>query len=606
MSKPPKTPLGDAAAAPAGGEAAPQPAPTKKLTRQVEEDVNARLVSSFISPDLAAQIQQPLAGADIPDRNIFKSVDAAPRGKPVPVIIEFNVEFPDGVRQARELFFRMINADIREPMAGAAVYGLEGVFELEADETVNIPDSRETDRYAFATLAPETLAILAGLKASTRDRPALKLIYKVWRDPPLKAFVYESRRTIKADAAAMAFGANGEGIVWAVMDTGIDASHPHWRKYDNLTLPDGLRHRDFTTPYEVGQEDQSSAAALTDPDGHGTHVAGIIAGECAVGDALSASASPKVPDPADVLAAADAVASGRARGADRVRIVSVPTEPDSIQALSVIRKVRGETGKTELQQTDGPRQISGVAPKCKLVSLKVLKTAKEGLTSSLIIALSHVRRINNAEDDGRKLKIHGVNLSLGYPFEAEWYAAGHTPLCAEVDRLVRSGVMVVVAAGNAGYGSVATRSGGAAPAALPCTIADPGNAERALTVGSTHRDMPMTYGVSYFSAKGPTADGRMKPDLVAPGERIVSCAAGTAYADQTDPHRPLYREESGTSMAAPHVSGAAAAFMSIRVEYQKDPEALKALFCDSATSLNRTDTFQGKGLIDLMRAIQKV
>jgi hypothetical protein len=47
----------------------------------------------------------------------------------------------------------------------------------------------------------------------------------------------------------------------------------------------------------------------------------------------------------------------------------------------------------------------------------------------------------------------------------------------------------------------------------------PGNAELAITVGSTHRDMPHVYGVSYFSSKGPTGDGRMKPDLVAPGYR---------------------------------------------------------------------------------------
>ncbi len=53
---------------------------------------------------------------------------------------------------------------------------------------------------------------------------------------------------------------------------------------------------------------------------------------------------------------------------------------------------------------------------------------------------------------------------------------------------------------------------------------DPGNAERAITVGSTHRYMPQQYGVSYFSSKGPTGDGRLKPELVAPGENVLSCA----------------------------------------------------------------------------------
>ena len=52
------------------------------------------------------------------------------------------------------------------------------------------------------------------------------------------------------------------------------------------------------------------------------------------------------------------------------------------------------------------------------------------------------------------------------------------------------------------------------------SITDPGNADSVLTVGSTHRFWPHTYGVSFFSSRGPTGDGRLKPDLVAPGERI--------------------------------------------------------------------------------------
>jgi hypothetical protein len=96
-----------------------------------------------------------------------------------------------------------------------------------------------------------------------------------------------------------------------------------------------------------------------------------------------------------------------------------------------------------------------------------------------------------------------------------------SPLCVEVERLIKSGVVVVVAAGNTGYGYVqAQGKPTAATAGLDLTINDPGNADLAITVGSTHRDMPHIYGVSYFSSKGPTGDGRMKPDLVAPGERL--------------------------------------------------------------------------------------
>jgi subtilisin family serine protease len=170
-------------------------------------------------------------------------------------------------------------------------------------------------------------------------------------------------------------------------------------------------------------------------------------------------------------------------------------------------------------------------------------------------------------------------------------------------------VVVVVAAGNTGYGYLnaeqrQTRTG------LTLTINDPGNANLAITVGATHRYMPHVYGVSYFSSKGPTGDGRLKPDLVAPGERITSCAVGQMR--DTMPGAPLadnvaaYIDDTGTSMAAPHVSGAIAAFLSIRSEYIGRPEDVKQVFLDSATSLGRERYFEGHGLVDLMRAIQSV
>lgn len=145
---------------------------------------------------------------------------------------------------------------------------------------------------------------------------------------------------------------------------------------------------------------------------------------------------------------------------------------------------------------------------------------------------------------------------------------------------------------------------------MALTINDPGNAELAITVGSTHRDSPYTYGVSYFSSKGPTGDGRLKPDLVAPGERITSCAAGKAlekmHGPNPPPGLPYYIDDSGTSMAAPHVSGAIAAFLSIRREFIGRPEQVKRIFLQSATSLGRERYFQGHGLVDLMRAIQSI
>jgi subtilisin family serine protease len=141
---------------------------------------------------------------------------------------------------------------------------------------------------------------------------------------------------------------------------------------------------------------------------------------------------------------------------------------------------------------------------------------------------------------------------------------------------------------------------------MPVTINDPGNAELAITVGSTHRDMPHVYGVSYFSSKGPTGDGRMKPDIVAPGEKILSAATGKLLIDRAEGKQCEYVEDSGTSMAAPHVSGVIAAFLSVRREFIGEPERVKEIFLGAATDLKRERSFQGAGLIDLMRAIQSV
>ena len=79
--------------------------------------------------------------------------------------------------------------------------------------------------------------------------------------------------------------------------------------------------------------------------------------------------------------------------------------------------------------------------------------------------------------------------------------------------------------------------------------------------------MPHNYGVSYFSSRGPTGDGRTKPDLIAPGERIDSCSLN-GYYETMD----------GTSMAAPHVSGAAALLLGRHRELIGQPDASKR-FC---------------------------
>jgi len=367
----------------------------------------------------------------------------------------------------------------------------------------------------------------------------------------ISAYINKSIATVKADAAHNSFTASGGGITWAVMDSGINKDHRHFSVHANVD-PDSPFHRDFTV---------DGGGPFDDENGHGTHVAGIIAGEWNVS----------------------------------------PDTPEEQRPVAVSRYLKKDSEDVEYQKTR-LAGIRGMAPQCKLVSLRVLDENGKGAVSNLIAAIMHVQEINGY---GRRILIHGVNLSVGYNFEPEWFACGQSPLCVEVDRLVKTGVVVVVAAGNTGYGTLKS-SIGATAAGMALTINDPGNADLAITVGSTHRDMPHVYGVSYFSSKGPTGDGRLKPDLVAPGEKIISCATGNLKEDGAKGQECDYVETSGTSMAAPHVSGVIAAFLSIRGEFVGKAERVKEIFVASATDLRRDRYFQGAGLVDLMRAIQSI
>lgn len=491
-----------------------------------------------------------------------------------PVVIELNNSFPGGAREARVRVLgnylsarRGLKSDDfpsgpeRELLIAAVLAGQTALIkdlDFRNVDRLFLRRSAFTDNYLFGELCTATLESIAELapRAEEQYEPP---IYKVWLDRECEAFVNRSYRTIKCDAGQTAFGAAGHGIVWAVADTGIQGDHPHFRRHQTLTLTHGLDHRDFTG--EDSDATETSALALIDEDGHGTHVAGIIAGETIV--AVADDHGPEITGIAVTI---------------KRRIDDQRSEP-SVESLPC---------------------IAGASPQTKLLSLKVLKNRRSGKVSMLLAAIGYVQRIN---EYGRNLRVHGLNLSLGYGFDPAWFAAGQSPVCKEVDRLVKSGVVVVAAAGNGGYGTVTTQSGQSEKAAHASTIADPGNADLAITVGSTHRDRPHEYGVSYFSAKGPTADGRRKPDLVAPGERIVSCALAAPGAS---PHVAQFREETGTSMAAPHVSAAVAAFLSVRNEFIGKPERVKALFLANATDLGRRPEFQGAGLIDLMRTLQAV
>ncbi|WP_169582204.1 MULTISPECIES: S8 family peptidase [Microbacterium] len=430
-------------------------------------------------------------------------------------------------------------------------------------------DVRSTGSYVMAALTGEEILALVSWDAGKGARPApgrqeaktapRSYINRVWPNFEVTATIHRSVITTKAEAAVRSFDATGDGIVWAVLDTGIDAKHKHFATFRTLDLPDSLGPRSFV-------RDSADGDALRDPNGHGTHVAGIIAGGQTVGP--------------------------RSR---------------RIAAATWYRTAEGATG---VQRVELDR-ISGMAPETKILPIKVLRDDRTGDMASLLAGLEYVQELNRW---GRELNVHGVNLSLGYPFDPSWFATGLSPVCREVDRLVANGVCVVVSAGNTGYGAALDTVGREMRLGFGMTINDPGNAARAITVGSTSLK-PYSTGVSYFSSKGPTGDGRLKPDLVAPGERVVSAGAGELLAKAranvqlkagekaTD---ITYVEDSGTSMSAPHVSGVAAAFLSVHREFIGKPDDVKRILMDTASDLGRDPTFQGRGLVDAMRAIQSV
>ena len=195
---------------------------------------------------------------------------------------------------------------------------------------------------------------------------------------------------------------------------------------------------------------------------------------------------------------------------------------------------------------------AGVAPGAHLVNLQVLNADGIGDTSDVIAA------IDWAVEHRAPYRLRVINLSLGHPVFESYR---EDPLCQAVQRAVDAGMVVVTAAGNFGK----TEDG----KAVIGGIVSPGNAPAALTVGASNTrgtaqrsdDVMATY-----SSRGPTAiDGLLKPELVAPGNRIVAPAAAGAYLTRTFRERVVsgqgsaaYIEMSGTSMSTAVVSGALA------------------------------------------------
>jgi subtilisin family serine protease len=379
-------------------------------------------------------------------------------------------------------------------------------------------------RYVSANLTRSEIEMLRNLSGDLR-------IERVWRNSEKRALVNDSADTLQCSTAVAGYGATGREIGWAVLDTGIRGDHPHFAKHGNIVFQWDCTQNGAPVQHKPG----SKQSDTLDRQGHGTHVAGIIAGE-----------------------------------------------------LTVLRK-----------KDDKQIRMAGMAPETMIYGFKVLDDRGYGRDAWIIKALDAVADIN---EQAGELRIAGINLSLGGNFDPSVYGCGHSPLCQELRRLWGQGVLVCLAAGNEGYALLQSANGDV-PSNMDLSIGDPANLEEAIAVGSVHKLNPHTYGVSYFSSRGPTADGRVKPDLVAPGERILSAlhdidgkAGSTALED-------LYVEMSGTSMAAPHVSGLLAGYLSKRKEFVGRPAEVKQHLLMHCTTLNRDRYVQGAGMPNSVRML---
>jgi serine protease AprX len=378
---------------------------------------------------------------------------------------------------------------------------------------------------------------------------------------------------VKGDAARTLFKVNCENIRWAVLDSGIDGGHPAFRSYPAKGKKTAqsriIEAYDFRNIRQIVNLDNAN---IQDRPGR-------------LKDLLADRKLDKKRAIKNLQQLAEDAGNDRpilwelVKDFIKIDPTSEPTGSHGTHVAGIIG-ASGENGEAD-----------GMCPDIKLLDFRVLSKTLEDTEFAIIAALQFIRYLN--ERSGY-IAVHGANLSLSISHDVRNFACGRTPICNECERLVNNGVVVVAAAGNRGYQSFETHEG-AFESYAAFSITDPGNADGVLTVGATHRYRPHTYGVSFFSSRGPTGDGRLKPDIVAPGERIRSCMPGSEWG-----------ELDGTSMAAPHVSGAAAMLLARYSELIGQPREIKRILCETATDLGREHSFQGNGMLDVLRAFQKI
>jgi subtilisin family serine protease len=349
-------------------------------------------------------------------------------------------------------------------------------------------------------------------------------IFQVHENRAIKADNYRTSFTVGSRAANHGYGFTGAGVGVAVIDSGIATWHDDLTNHSSVSYPYGDQRVAAFVDFVNGQ------AIPYDDEGHGTHVAGIIAGN---------------------------------------------------------------------GQDSSGRQ-SGLAPDASLISLKVLDANGHGTIANAIAALDWVLAHH------AQYNIRIVNLSVGAAVQESYWT---DPFTLAAKRLVDAGITVVTAAGNLGRNADGeTQYGG---------ITAPGNAPWVLTVGasstngSTRRDDDT---MASFSSRGPTfLDWSAKPDLVAPGYGTISLSdpLGVFYTSKAQYLLPgtmvtgnlPYLSLSGTSMAAPVVSGTIA--LMLQANPSLTPNAVKAILQYTAQEYPNVDALtQGAGFVNAIGAVR--
>ena len=219
---------------------------------------------------------------------------------------------------------------------------------------------------------------------------------------------------------------------------------------------------------------------------------------------------------------------------------------------------------------------TGIAPEAELIGVKVLNRRGNGAINDIMNGLEWI--IHHREE----LNIRIVNISIGANDQKIFHE--NCDFVRKVDQLWDTGTVVVAAAGNKGPGRY--------------TISAPGNSRRIITVGSVDDYAGPGDSGQNHSGTGPTFSCIKKPDVVAPGFRIISCSSLAGR----NPSRP-YSIKSGTSMATPIVSGAIALLLCRYPDMA--PKEVKIRLKNSSTDLHLPHEKQGWGLLNIERFLSQ-